>query len=545
MTSAGGAGKVASSPVVEARSVTKRYGEMLALQDVSLEVRAGEILGLMGHNGAGKSTLIKVLAGAEQPTTGQLLVNGQSGQFRSVADARGLGVVAVYQELRIIGTVSVAENLSYPLLPSRFGFIDHKKLKQDALRALSGRGVEIDPMLPASQLSQAERQLVEITAVLSSGAKVVLLDEPTSSLDVEQIERVFSLMHSATAEGVSFVLVTHKVNEVLDCADRIVVLRDGRVVAQGARGAFDHERLVAELAGSSGEASQGKGRAGGVAPAAPAPPAPAPQGTGAPAPTGVPVRRASAKAASAPALRVRGLVAGGITQADFDVGFGEVVGLYGVLGAGRTAFLRALYGLNPVRAGQVMLYGASFSPKHPADCLERGLYLLSESRKVDGIIPSVSVRDNQVVAALRSFRRYLGVMDMARVKAETDSEVARLDIRGNPDRPIGSLSGGNQQKVLFSRLHMAGARVLLLDEPTRGVDVGAKRRIYQVIRDEAREGKAVIVSSSEAEEICELCSRCYVVRKGRLGDVALSGDALTPDALRLVAVSAEEEVALK
>lgn len=534
------ASRAPQSPLVEARGVTKRYGEMLALEDVSLEVQPGQILGLMGHNGAGKSTLIKILTGAEQPTAGQLMAGGQPVQFRSVADSRSHGVVAVYQELRIIGTVSVAENLSYPVLPQRFGFIDRKQLRQDALRTLSGRGIDIDPMLPASQLSQAERQLVEIAAVLSSGAKVVLLDEPTSSLDVEQIERVFNLMHRATAEGVSFVLVTHKVHEVLDCADRIVVLRDGHVVAQGARSEFDHERLVAELAGSTGDAQRSKSRTQEVVPGAPAPRGPK-------VPTGTEVTRqhASTKTAPVPALRVTGLVASGVSHADLEVDFGEVVGLYGVLGAGRTAFLRALHGLNPLHGGQVVLDGAPFRPKDPADSLERGLYLLSESRKVDGIIPSMSVRNNQVLAALRSFRHYFGLVDRARVTAETDSEVERLDIRGDPDRSVGSLSGGNQQKVLFSRLHMAGARVLLLDEPTRGVDVGAKRRIYQVIRDEAREGKAVIVSSSEAEEICELCSRCYVVRKGRLGDVVLSGDALTPDALRLVAVSAEEEVALK
>jgi ABC-type sugar transport system ATPase subunit len=533
---AGAAGQGPRTPHVEARSITKRYGEMLALDNVSLEVWPGEILGLMGHNGAGKSTLIKILTGAEQPTSGQLAVAGTPAQLRSVADARSLGVVAVYQELRIIGTVSIAENLSYPVLPQRFGFIDRRQLKKDALRVLSARGIDIDPMMPASQLSQAERQLVEIAAVLSSGAKVVLLDEPTSSLDIEQIERVFHLMRSATAEGVSFVLVTHKVHEVLDCADRIVVLRDGRAVAGGARSEFDHERLVAELAGSTGDSHQS-----GCSVVEPAPSAHASEiGGTSPAPE-TPAQHSSTSATSAPALRVAGLVAGGVRRADLDLHFGEVVGLYGVLGAGRTAFLRALFGVNPMRAGEVLLYGQPYSPKDPADSLEHGLYLLSESRKVDGIIPSLSVRNNQVVAALRSFRRHLGALDRGRVRTETDREAQRLDIRGNPDRPVGSLSGGNQQKVLFSRLHMAGARLLLLDEPTRGVDVGAKRRIYQVIRDEAREGKAVIVSSSEAEEICELCSRCYVVRKGRLGDVLLSGDALTPDALRLVAVRAEEE----
>jgi ABC-type sugar transport system ATPase subunit len=414
--------------------------------------------------------------------------------------------------------------------------VDRKRLRQDALRALSERGIEIDPMVPAGQLSQAERQLVEISAVLSSGARVVLLDEPTSSLDVEQIERVFALMHRATAEGSSFVFVTHKVNEVLGCADRIIVLRDGRVVAHGARGDFDHDRLVAELAGSSGEGFGVAGRAQGLVAGAPAV-----EGGNAPYAIKLAREQRGTRTMATVALRVTGLVAGGVRRADLDVNFGEVVGLYGVLGAGRTAFLRALQGLNPVRGGQVVLYGAPFSPKDPADSLEHGLYLLSESRKVDGIIPSMSVRGNQVIAALRSFRHYGGLMDRARVKEETDSEVERLDIRGNPDRPVASLSGGNQQKVLFSRLHMAGARVLLLDEPTRGVDVGAKRRIYQVIRDEAKDGKAVIVSSSEAEEICELCSRCYVVREGRLGDVVLSGKALTPNALRLAAVQSEEE----
>jgi ribose transport system ATP-binding protein len=511
---------------------------MLALDDVSLVVRPGEILGLMGHNGAGKSTLIKILTGAEQPTGGQLLVNGRLVQLRSVADARSLGVVAVYQELRIIGTVSVAENLSYPLLPHRFGFVDRKKLRQEALRVLSERGIEIDPMVPAGQLSQAERQLVEISAVLSSGARVVLLDEPTSSLDVEQIERVFALMHRATVEGSSFVFVTHKVNEVLGCADRIVVLRDGRVVAHGARGDFDHERLVAELAGSSGERQRGLGSSQGALVGAFAA-----GGASRPVATKPADRHESEKTVATVALRVVGLVAGGVRRADLEVNFGEVVGLYGVLGAGRTAFLRALQGLNPVRGGQVVLYGAPFSPRDPADSLEHGLYLLSESRKVDGIIPSMSVRDNQVIAALRLFRHHGGLMDRARVKEQTNREVERLDIRGDPDRPVASLSGGNQQKVLFSRLHMAGARVLLLDEPTRGVDVGAKRHIYEVIRDEAKDGKAVIVSSSEAEEICELCSRCYVVREGRLGDVVLSGKALTPSALRLAAVQSEEEVA--
>lgn len=536
MPTSGHPGAPDAPALLEAQGITRRYGEMLALENVSLAVRPGEILGLMGHNGAGKSTLIKILTGAEQPTAGQLLVNSKPVHFPTVADARAQGIVAVYQELRIISTVSVAENLAYPLLPHHFGLINRKQLRQGALHTLAARGLDIDPMLPASALSQAERQLVEIAAVLSSGAKVVLLDEPTSSLDAGQIRRVFNIMNGAIRDGVSFVLVTHKVHEVLECAQRIVVLRDGHVVAHGPRSDFDYERLVEELAGSTAEAGTAKGQARRLA--SPVTPKGA---VASEVPGAQPREQVAPSAQSEVALRVTGLVAGGVKRADLEVNFGEVVGLYGVLGAGRTAFLRALYGLNPPRSGQIFLYGGHFHPKGPADSLAQGLYLLSESRKVDGIIPLMSVRENQVVAALRSFKHYLGLMDMARVKAQTDAEVARLDIRGNPDRPIGSLSGGNQQKVLFSRLHMAQARVLLLDEPTRGVDVGAKRRIYQVIRDEAREGKAVIVSSSEAEEICELCSRCYVVRQGELGDVVVSGDKLTPDALRLVAVQSDEE----
>jgi len=472
---------------------------------VSLELRAGEVLGLMGHNGAGKSTLVKVITGAELPTSGRTTVAGQPIRLGSVADARRHGIVAVYQELRVIPTVTVAENVAYPHLPSRFGFVDRRRLFTQAENSLRMYGVDLDPRRLAGSLSQAEMQLVEVVAALSVGARVILLDEPTSSLGAREISQLEEVVRGAVAGGVAVVFITHKIQEVLDLADRVVVLRDGELVADGERAEFDHARLVRELTGAPDFTGQRE--------------------------TGILERVTDAP--TDVALAVKDLEAPGVASATLTVESGEVVGLYGLLGSGRTALLRSLYGANPPSAGTVEVLGRPWWPKSPVEALKRGICLLTEDRKHDGVIGPMSVQDNQVVAALRKFRTGLGLFDRRRAKVTTDAERARLGILGAPESAISSLSGGNQQKVLFSRLHLSGAKVLLLDEPTRGVDVGAKRQIYDVIREEARSGKAVLVASSEVEEVLELCNRCYVVHDGRAGDVVLAGPDLTAERLRV------------
>lgn len=497
-----------STPLLEVDHVTKRYGNTEALSDVSIEVGRGEVLGLMGHNGAGKSTLIKLITGAERPTSGEIRVAGRPQKMMGAGSARRQGIAAVYQELRTIENVTVAENIFYPNIPHRYGLVDRRRLYSDARRLLADHGLRVDPRVPAGSLSQAQRQLVEIAAARSWGAQLMLFDEPTSSLGADQIEEFLAVVRHQSAAGVGVVLVTHKIDEVLEVADRIVVLRDGRVVSGGPRSDFGRERLVDELTGAvAGEVERYR----------------------------VTARSRLPSAGAQIALKASNLAAGGVVEANIEVSEGEIVGLYGLLGSGRTALLRALYGVNPVVQGTIEVRGRRFFATGPEHALKAGLFLLTEDRKRDGIIAPMSVRGNQTIAALRSFRRGPGVVDRARLRSTTDREVARLNIRGWADGPVSSLSGGNQQKVLFSRLNLAAATLLLLDEPTRGVDVGAKREIYEVIHQEASMGKSVLVASSEADEICELCDRCYVVIDGSIGEIELSGESLTPVALRLAA----------
>jgi len=506
-----------SGPLLEVDHVAKFYGGTQALADVSLKVFRGEVVGLMGHNGAGKSTLIKVITGAEQPTTGEVKIEGRPQGATGIGAARSQGIATVYQELRTIENVSVAENIFYPAIPHRYGFVDRRRLYSDARRLLADQGLAIDPKVPAGKLSQAERQLVEIAAAQSWGARLILFDEPTSSLGATQIDEFLAVVRRQASLGIGIVLVTHKIAEVLEVADRIVVLRDGRVVASGLREEFTRQRLVAELTGAvASEAAPDIG-SNDTHPS-----------------RGKRVNLPGTEASNV-ALKTSHLVAGGVVKADVELSKGEIVGLYGLLGSGRTALLSALYGINPVVGGLIELDGRGYLPDGPADALRRGIFLLSEDRKRDGIIAMMSVRNNQAIASLTRFRRGPGFVDRRLLRSTTDDEINRLNIICRPERPVSSLSGGNQQKVLFSRLHLTGSHVLLLDEPTRGVDVGAKREIYGVIRQEASMGRSVLVASSEVEEICELCHRCYVVVDGCTGDLEFAGDSLTPVGLRLAA----------
>lgn len=508
-------GTVAS--VLEVSHVTKRYGSFVALNDVSLTVNQGEILGLMGHNGAGKSTLIKVIAGAEEPSDGTVRIEGRLLGRDGDSKVLRQRIAVVYQELRTIENVSVAENLLYPALPKRFGIVDRKQLYSRAREILDAEGIDVSERVIASQLSQADRQLIEIAAARSRGAELLLLDEPTSSLGAVQIEALLTVIRREAQHGTAIIFVTHKIGEVLEVADRLVVLRDGRVVAAGLTREFTRERLVGELTGVFGSDAS-------------------------PVDGGIERVRSAAISADS-ALVARELKAGGVVSATIDVRRGEIVGLYGLLGSGRSALLRALYGANPITGGVLEVFGERFRPSSPKAALSKGLMFLTEDRKRDGIIPDLSVSANAAIAALRKFKSIGGLIKRRKLRSTSLEEARRLNIRARLDEPVRALSGGNQQKVLFSRLHLSGALILLLDEPTRGVDVGAKREIYDVIREEAAQGKAVLVASSEAEEICELCNRCYVVIKGRTGDVILEGSAMTPGSLRRAAASEEEGAA--
>lgn len=501
-------------PVLRISGVSKAYGSTNALVDVSFELHAGEVLCLMGHNGAGKSTLIKIISGAEEPTAGTIYLDRKEVKFTSVQSAQDVGIATVFQELRIIDNISVAENVFLPDLPVQWGFVKKKTMYDEAKRVFEELGIPVDPAAEAGALSQAERQLVEIAAAQRRRAKVLVFDEPTSSLGAEQIEELLRVLRREASRGTAILLVTHKIAEALEVADRILVLRDGRLVADGPRAEFSTERLVSELTGAielSGSDNIGGGE------------------------EVVGVGQREQPAAGKTLLTVNGLRAGGVKEASLTVSVGEIVGLYGLLGSGRSALLRALYGVNRVTGGEITVDGRPYRPVGPTLALEAGICFLTEERKRDGIVADLSVRSNQALASLSRFRTLLGFLDKRKLAATTDSDLKRLAIRGRGSDLMSALSGGNQQKVLFSRLHFANARLWLLDEPTRGVDVGAKREIYDVIREEASRGRGILVASSEVEEICELCNRCYVVVDGYVGAIELRGDEITQNALRVAA----------
>ena len=485
--------------LLETRGITKSFGVVRALRDVSFTLRAGEVHGLMGENGAGKSTLIKVLTGLNRPDGGTMLLEGRPVSFASPRDAQAAGVAAVYQEINLIPERSVADNLFLGREPRRLGLlVDRRRMIAEAAALLQRYGLEIDPRRTLRTLGLGLQQLVSIARVVSLGARAVILDEPTSALSSAEVELLYRVVEQLRRDGIGLVYVSHRLSECYRLCDRLTVLRDGAVVESAATEALPRARLIAAMLGRE------------AGPAAVRPPAAA----------GTAGARSEATALRVQDLSWRRRVRG----VSLSVARGEILGLVGLLGSGRTETFKAIYGAEKPDSGTVEIAGRRVARPRPSESIRQGLAFLSEDRRNEGIFGQLSVRENLTASVLPRISRW-GVVSRRRQDELVARYLRELSVKSaGPNMPITSLSGGNQQKVLIARALCTSPRTVMLDDPTRGIDVGAKAEVHRVVRGLAAEGLGVLVTSSEIEEVVELADRLVVLDEGAVtGELATEG----------------------
>jgi ribose transport system ATP-binding protein len=472
--------------------IRKLFSGVVALDGVDFRLERGEVHALVGENGAGKSTLIKIMTGAYRRDGGRVTLEGREVNFRSPEDAQEAGVVAVYQEVNLLTYRTVAENIFLGREPRHLGLIDWKRMNSDAGTLLRRLGLEIDPRATLGTLNIALRQMVAIARGVSFGAKVVVLDEPTSSLTEHEVSILYDVIRRLKAEGVGVVYISHRFDELYTVCDRVTVLRDGHVVATRPLAGLEKIDLVCLMLGKQRDELQRQGA------------------------TAFGEHRARAEEReAAPLLRAENLTRGRrLDHVSVEAARGEIVGMAGLLGSGRTETARAIFGADAVDEGRVYLEGQPLSLHSPGDAIAAGLAFLTEDRKAEGIIPELSVRENLTLAALPEMTR-MGVVSRARQNEVVESYMRRLGIKASSaEQKIRELSGGNQQKVLLARWLCKHPKFLILDEPTRGIDVGAKGEIQSLINELAASGLGVLMIS-ELEELVEGSSRVVVMRDGR------------------------------
>ncbi|GHJ41464.1 sugar ABC transporter ATP-binding protein [Streptomyces sp. TS71-3] len=486
--------------------ITKTFPGVRALDGVDLDVRSGEVHCLLGQNGAGKSTLIKVLAGAHQPDGGRITWRGENVVLRSPIAAMRLGIATIYQELDLVEGLSVAENVFLGHEPTSAGFVVRGREARAGAAALLRRlgHPEIPPGRLVGDLSAAQQQIVSMARALSHDVRLIVMDEPSAALDPDEVDNLFRIVGGLTADGVAVVYISHRLEEIRRIGDRVTVLKDGRAVAGGLPAkSTPTGDVVALMTGRTVEyvfperPAKSVGETG----------APGAGATAGPGPDGVP----------APVLRVRGLTrAGEFAPLDLDLYPGEIVGLAGLVGSGRSEILETVYGARRPTAGRVEVDGAPLRPGSVRSAVRAGLGLAPEERKAQALLMLESVTRNVSVSTMSRFSRG-GWLDRRAERAAAQRATRELSLRpDNPDARIRTLSGGNQQKAVLARWLLRGCRVLLLDEPTRGVDVGARAELYAVVRRLASDGLAVLLVSSEVPEVLGLADRVLVLREGRV-----------------------------
>jgi rhamnose transport system ATP-binding protein len=492
-----------ATPLVQLSHVSKSFGPVQVLNDVSLDMYRGEVLCLAGENGAGKSTLIKILTGAIARDSGEYHIDGQDVGSPGPAQARTLGVGVVYQELSLLPEVSVEENLLMGRLPAKGGIVNIKELRARATKMLERVGLNsVDPSALISDLPVATRQMVEIAKVLGADARIVIFDEPTTALSEKDAQHLLQLINRLKREeGVAILYVTHRLEEIFEIGDRIMVLRDGQFITTAPTNQFTHDTLIRSMVGRQIEALYPK---------------------------------REHKQFGKTLLSVQGLkLPGSPFSINLEVRAGEIVGLGGLVGAGRTETVRAIFGADPMVAGSVLVDGKPLHPGSPEQAVKAGLGLLTEDRKELGLLAALSIRENVTIADLSAVTR-LGVISQKKEASLVNNLVPRLRLKYHSiEQPISSLSGGNQQKALLSRWLATKAKVLLLDEPTKGVDVGAKADIYTIIGDLATQGLGIVVVSSYLPELLGICDRVIVLHDfGVTGELPIE-EATEEEVLRL------------
>ncbi|HEV3043998.1 MAG TPA: sugar ABC transporter ATP-binding protein [Roseiarcus sp.] len=471
---------------VELIGISKSFPGVVALDGVDIAFQPGEVHALLGENGAGKSTLIKIMTGALSRDSGSVLMDGAPIELDSPAAAQAVGIGAVYQEVNLIATQTVAANLTLERQPRRFGFISWRRAAEDARAALARLDLSIDVERPLGAYSLAVQHLVAIARALRFDTRVLVLDEPTASLDAREVERLFAILRDLKAKGLAIVFITHFLDQVYQIADRITVLRNGRRVGAAPTSALPQVELVSLMLGHELQAIEARGPA------------------------------AEAKADGEPALSVKGLGAKRVMAPfDLELRAGDVLGLAGLLGSGRTETAKLVFGATPADEGTIRVDGRAVSIRTPRQAIRLGVGFCPEDRKREGLMLDLTVREN-IILALQSKRGWLRRLPRQE-QEKLASEMIRALAIATPDaeRPVGQLSGGNQQKVILARWLVSNPRVLILDEPTRGIDVGAHAEIVALIRRLCAEGMALLVASSELDEIVAFSTRVAVLRDRR------------------------------
>ena len=469
--------------LLEVRGLCKSFPGVRALRDVGLTLARGEVLAVIGENGAGKSTLMKILAGVQEPDSGEILVNGECVRFGNVRAAEHAGIALIHQELNLADNLDIASNLFLGREPGRFGFVDRRRLYSDSLGLLTQVGLDCVPRTLVSALSPGRQQLVEIAKALGTNARVLIMDEPTSSLSQHETEQLYRVVKDMRSRGISVIYISHRLGEVKELADRVVVLRDGANAGELQRAEITHGAMVRLMVGRD------LGR-----------------------------HDRTARGHGTPVLEACGLrtAAHPRKPLDFSVCPGEIVGVAGLVGSGRTEMLQVLFGIEPAAGGRIRMNGQTVRITSPLDAIRAGMALVPEDRKQQGVILEMAVGQNTTLASLRR-DAHAGFLNRKREGEIAVQMTAQLRVK-TPDLAqfVQFLSGGNQQKVALAKWLALEPRVLLLDEPTRGIDIGAKQEIYRLMEELAGRGVAILFVSSEMEEVLRMSDRTLVMHEGRI-----------------------------
>lgn len=495
------AGANAVHPLLAMRGMVKTFPGVRALRGVDLTLQTGEVLALMGENGAGKSTLMKLVGGAHRPDAGTIAVDGRPTVFQSPQEARQAGIAVIYQEFNLIPGLTARENIFLGQEATRAGFLDHRQERRRAAKLFERLGVAIDLDVPCRRLTTAQQQLVEIAKALALEARIIVMDEPTAALTAHETARLFEIIGDLRREGIGIIYISHRLDEIFTIADRVSVLRDGANVVERPIGQITRGELIERMVGRELKDEF---------PARSVPLGP-------------------------PRLEVTRLRRGrAVRDVSFSVARGEILAITGLVGAGRTETARLLFGADPRDAGEVRLDGRLLAIRTPRDAIAAGIGLLTEDRKLQGLVLGASVRDNFALANLTRLSR-AGFVQLRREREECARYTDLLRIRiPHQEQPVRNLSGGNQQKVVLAKWLARNCEVLIFDEPTRGVDVGAKYEIYVLMNQLAAEGKAIVMISSELPEVLGMADRILVMHEGRItGEIADARRATQEQIMRL------------
>ncbi|WP_319529599.1 sugar ABC transporter ATP-binding protein [uncultured Cohaesibacter sp.] len=488
------------TPMWEMVNLVKAYPGVLANDNVSLKLYAGTIHGLLGENGCGKSTFIKMVSGVQRPDYGLIINNGLPVVFHDPQDARAKGIATVFQEFSIVPTLSVAENIYLGRLPkTRRGFVDWDILASNAKSVLKEMEVDLDPMAITGDLSVAEQQLVEIAKAVAANASMVILDEPTAALGIDEIEQLHKLLRRMKANGCAILYISHRLDEVERIVDEVTILRNGKVIRKSGETEVNVEQIVAAMIGGAVTDHYPKQQ----------------------------------NARPEPLFEVRDLAAdSGIHDVSFSVNRGEIFGLGGVLGSGRTEIALALFGVHKPRRGEILLKGKPLRISSPKDAIRQGLALVSENRKFDGLFNNFAANGNITSASYDKITNY-GFLDLNQEQKVTEQFIEELEIsRQANEKSVGLLSGGNQQKVILARWLFSDADLYIFDEPTQGIDVGAKLAVYNLMNRITREGKSIILISSDHDELLALSDRIAIVQNSTIARISAATDLTHSDLVK-------------